>query len=140
MPHHCFSKENVDKGVNIYQNLYQDTTGGQFNTSIRLLMHWKGTFFKLILDTFVTWIVLYGILSIIYHNTDPGSKSRQTFELMCIYANKNGSRIPLSFLIGFYVSQVLSRWWAQFMALPYPDFLAIKLVNFVPGTVRTQEF
>ena len=42
--------------------------------------------------------------------------------------------IPTTFLIAFYVSQVVNRWWDQFMSLPWPDGLALKLVNFCPGT------
>lgn len=43
--------------------------------------------------------------------------------------------IPITFLTGFYVSQVVSRYWDQFMSLPYTDQLAYKLVTFVPGNV-----
>jgi hypothetical protein len=30
-------------------------------------------------------------------------------------------RIPLSFILGFYVSQVISRWWDQWRAIAWPD-------------------
>ena len=60
---------------------------------------------------------------------------RQMFELICVYANRFLSIIPLTFLVGFYVSQVVSRWWDQFMSLPWPDYLALKLANFCPGHV-----
>ena len=62
-------------------------------------------------------------------------EQRQTFELLCIYADRFSSSIPLSFLTGFYVTQVVNRWWEQFMALPWPDQLAFKLLAFVPGNV-----
>ena len=57
------------------------------------------------------------------------------FELLCIYADRASSGIPLSFLTGFYVTQVVNRWWEQFMALPWPDQLAFKLLAFIPGNV-----
>ena len=38
---------------------------------------------------------------------------------------------------GFYVSNVACRWWDQFMSLPFPDQIALKMVAFVPGTVST---
>ena len=31
---------------------------------------------------------------------------RETFELICIYAGRSMSKIPIDFLIGFYVQQV----------------------------------
>jgi hypothetical protein len=30
-------------------------------------------------------------------------------------------KIPLQFLLGFYVGQIVSRWWAQVQAVPWPD-------------------
>ena len=43
--------------------------------------------------------------------------------------------IPITFLTGFYVGEVVKRYWDQFMSLPVPDRLALKLVTFVPGKV-----
>ena len=31
------------------------------------------------------------------------------------------SYIPLSFVLGFYVSMIVSRWWKQFQNFPWPD-------------------
>ena len=57
---------------------------------------------------------------------------------MCIYAERFSGSIPITLLTGFYVSSVVSRWWNQFMALPYPDKIALKLVAFVPGNVSAR--
>ena len=43
--------------------------------------------------------------------------------------------IPITFLTGFYVSEVVRRYWDQYMSLPYPDRLALKLVSYIPGKV-----
>ena len=60
---------------------------------------------------------------------------RQNFELLCIYAGRFSALIPISFLTGFYVTQVVTRWWSQFLTLPYPDKIAFRLVSYIPGTV-----
>lgn len=41
--------------------------------------------------------------------------------------------IPLSFVLGFYVSYVASRWWQQFLAIPWPDKLFHSVACFVDG-------
>jgi hypothetical protein len=64
---------------------------------------------------------------------------RQTFELFCIYTQRFANLIPISFLTGFYVTQVVSRWWDQFMTLPWPDKIAFKLVSFIPGKVECKK-
>ncbi|RWS01540.1 bestrophin-4-like protein, partial [Dinothrombium tinctorium] len=52
--------------------------------------------------------------------------------------------IPLSFILGFYVSFTATRWWNQYTAIPWPDkqvFIAIQIMNtiamYVGGTDET---
>jgi hypothetical protein len=40
-------------------------------------------------------------------------------------------------MTGFYVANVVSRYWEQFISLPMPDKLAYKLVAYIPGQVST---
>ena len=35
--------------------------------------------------------------------------------------------VPITFLLGFYVSLVVKRWWEQYCKLPWPDTIAIYL-------------
>ena len=41
--------------------------------------------------------------------------------------------LPLTFLLGFYVSLVVRRWWEQYCKLPWPDSIAIFLRGLVTG-------
>ena len=60
---------------------------------------------------------------------------REWFEVLCVYCSRFQKSIPIEFLTGFYVTQVLTRYWDQFVSLQWPDELALKLVSFVPGQV-----
>ena len=128
------TKEGAKIRNNIYDNVYNSTT--RMGMLFTLLCKWKGSVFKLIyLDVFV-FIIFYALLSFLYRYVFYKSDySRQLFELVCFYMNGFSKLIPIAFLTGFYVSQVVSRWWDQFLTLPWPDKLALKLVNFCPGTV-----
>ena len=44
-----------------------------------------------------------------------------------------GSGLPITFLLGFYVSLVVKRWWEQYCKLPWPDTIAIYLKGLVQG-------
>ena len=136
MVHHKDSvtqKNEVEQGENIYRNIYDGTT--ERFQSFRLLAKWKGSCFKLIWHELALFLAIYFLLTIFYrHILYHYPTSRQTFELICIYTEDYGGRIPLTFLVGFYVSQVVSRWWDQFMTLPRPNQLALMLVNFIPGS------
>jgi hypothetical protein len=129
------TKQKVKNAHNIYRNIYKDTTK-RLSASRHLLTLWKGSVFKLIWHDVALFLALYSSLSVVYRHVlfyDP--PKRQLFELICIYADRFSSLIPITFLTGFYVSQVVNRWWDQFMSLPWPDRLALKLVSFCPGTV-----
>ena len=134
MPHHN-TIQDLAETKNIYRNVYEDTTF--FLSAPRLLItRWKGSCIKLIWADFVTFVFLYLLLSVIYRYVlFDYPQAKEMFEVICVYANQFSQLIPITFLIGFYVSSVVNRWWDQFMTLPRPDKLALKLVNFCPGTV-----
>ena len=130
----------VNTAKNMYRNMYKDTTK-RFRTTIHLFAKWKGSVAKEVWHILVTWIFLYGFLSFVYRKIlFDYPKKRQMFELICVYAERFLQLVPITFLIGFYVSQVVNRWWDQFMSLPWPDYLALALVNFCPGTVSNISF
>ena len=134
MTQYC-TKEKLEKGdYNIYKNVYAATTAkGVFLT---IFCKWTGSVFKLIYHDMIVFLVCYAFLSILYRNVLYYNEyNRKVFELLCFYMNGFSKLIPIAFLTGFYVSQVVKRWWDQFMTLPWPDKLALKLVNFVPGAV-----
>ena len=57
------------------------------------------------------------------------------FAALVVYFSKNLSPVgrDLAFLLGFYVKQIMSRWWDQYRSLPWPDKLPLlthALVNY----------
>ena len=43
------------------------------------------------------------------------------------------SAIPLTFVLGFYVNLIVTRWWEQYILLPWPDSAAIFVVGLMKG-------
>ena len=133
MAHHN-TAENQEKPQNIYRNMYHGTSN-KFSATSHVFFLWKGSCYQLIWRGFLIWCVLYASISAMYRNIFLHEiKARQTFELICVYAENYSSLIPITFLTGFYVSQVVSRWWDQFMSLPWPDSLALKMAAECSGT------
>lgn len=52
-------------------------------------------------------------------------EDREKFDKVIDYFNKNLSPLAkeMTFLLGFYVSNVVRRWWDQYKSLPWPDTL-----------------
>ena len=46
----------------------------------------------------------------------------ETFEALWLYCSKNLSNIRLTFMLDFYVSLVVNRWWKQYKILPWPNY------------------
>jgi hypothetical protein len=57
-----------------------------------------------------------------------------------LYFDRFASKIPVTFMTGFYVANVVSRYWDQFVSLPWPDRVAYKIVTYIPGKVRSTFF
>merc|ERR1712062_881424 len=109
----------------------------RFQGFFKLMMVWKGSVMKLIWHDLLMFLILYSALSMTYRyillDHEPAA---QYFELMCIYSSKFIEMIPITFLTGFYVTQVVARYWDQFMSLPWPDRIAFKLVSYIPGKTK----
>lgn len=45
----------------------------------------------------------------------------RTFELVVEMLDKLNDRIPLTFMLGFYVTNVASRWWTIIMNIGFTD-------------------
>ncbi|ENN71013.1 hypothetical protein D910_06878 [Dendroctonus ponderosae] len=60
------------------------------------------------------------------------------FERIRMYFGQQSETIPMSFVLGFYVSLVVKRWWEQYKLLPWPDTLALFLNAGIPGAGERQ--
>ncbi|KAB7499614.1 hypothetical protein Anas_03438, partial [Armadillidium nasatum] len=55
------------------------------------------------------------------------------FEKISLHTQYFTELIPISFVLGFYVSIVVQRWWAQYENLPWPDALSLYTSTSIPG-------
>ncbi|MCL4131512.1 UNVERIFIED_CONTAM: hypothetical protein GTU68_056010 [Idotea baltica] len=55
------------------------------------------------------------------------------FEQVSLHTQYYTEYIPISFVLGFYVSIVVQRWWAQYENLPWPDSLSLYISTSIPG-------
>uniref|UniRef100_A0A8B9CJ25 Bestrophin homolog n=1 Tax=Anser brachyrhynchus TaxID=132585 RepID=A0A8B9CJ25_9AVES len=49
------------------------------------------------------------------------------------YCNRSTDLIPMSFVLGFYVTLIVNRWWAQYTSIPLPDQLMCVISSNVHG-------
>lgn len=56
------------------------------------------------------------------------------FHKIQAYFGQQSESIPMSFVLGFYVSLVVKRWWEQYRLLPWPDTLALFISAAIPNS------
>ncbi|XP_029350609.1 bestrophin-3-like isoform X1 [Echeneis naucrates] len=98
----------------------------------RLLLRWKGSIYKLLYREFALFVLLYTILSVVYRIILTDHQKR-LFEKLSMYCDKYAEQIPVTFVLGFYVTLVVNRWWNQFVNLPWPDRLMFHISSCVQG-------
>ncbi|XP_065213919.1 bestrophin-4 isoform X2 [Planococcus citri] len=106
--------------------------GSSFGCFWSILRKWKGSVYKLVWRELIVYMFLYFAINVTYRYmlTDPQQK---IFEQIRAYFRGKSQNIPMSFVLGFYVTLVVKRWWEQYRLLPWPDTLALFVSAAIPG-------
>jgi len=94
-----------------------------------IMCRWRSSLWKLIWRDLMLYTVLFLIIMAIYRSSD--EEKQKTFEKVARWFKDSYTSLPLTFLLGFYVSLVVRRWWEQYNFLPWPDSLAYGLRGLV---------
>ncbi|XP_018016214.1 bestrophin-3, partial [Hyalella azteca] len=99
----------------------------------KLLFRWKGSIYKLVWHELLIYCLCYFTISLIYRLalTEP---QKRTFEGIALHIEEFTKLIPMAFVLGFYVSIVMTRWWDQYNTIPFPSTVAV----FVSFNIRGQ--
>ncbi|XP_027624536.1 bestrophin-1 [Tupaia chinensis] len=98
----------------------------------RLLLCWRGSIYKLLYGEFFIFLLCYYSVRFIYRLALT-EEQQLLFEKLTLYCDSYIQLIPISFVLGFYVTLVVTRWWNQYENLPWPDRLMSKVSGFVEG-------
>uniref|UniRef100_A0A8B9TQM7 Bestrophin homolog n=1 Tax=Anas platyrhynchos TaxID=8839 RepID=A0A8B9TQM7_ANAPL len=104
----------------------------RFGGFSKLLFRWKGSIYKLLYKEFVVFMVLYALLSVVYRRLLTEEQKR-LYTKVAQYCNRSTDLIPISFVLGFYVTLIVNRWWAQYTSIPLPDQLMCVISSNVHG-------
>ncbi|XP_049864674.1 bestrophin-4 [Schistocerca gregaria] len=104
----------------------------KFGCFWRILCKWRGSVYKLIWRDLAVYLLLYYALNVVYRFA-LNDQQKTTFEKVRNYFAQQSESIPMSFVLGFYVSMIVKRWWEQYRLLPWPDSLALFVSAAIPG-------
>ncbi|CAJ0952017.1 unnamed protein product, partial [Mesorhabditis belari] len=99
----------------------------------KLLARWKGSIYRLIYREMLVFLIAYYALMLIYRVV-LDEDSRKKFEAFALYCREMSSTVMITFVLGFYVTLVMGRWWQQYMNIPWPDRISMEISAYVHGT------
>lgn len=88
-----------------------------------IMMRWRSSLWKLVWPKLLCYMLAFTILTLIHVYALTTEQAAQFATLIKWFRLESGS-LPLTFMLGFYVSLVVKRWWEQYIKLPWPDEVA----------------
>jgi len=88
-----------------------------------ILNRWRSSIWKLLWRDLLIYTIVYLVICFVYKFALPEDIQKH-FEIFVKFCHTQNEGLPLTFLLGFYVSLVVSRWWNQYVCLPWPDSIA----------------
>jgi len=98
----------------------------------RIMFRWRSSLWKLLWQELLAYTAAYMIISMVYRYFLTMEQQIEV-EKLIRWCNHQSTGLPITFLLGFYVSLVVKRWWEQYYLLPWPDTIAIYLKGLVVG-------
>jgi len=89
----------------------------------RFLTRWRSSIWKLLWKDLLLYTFVYLLIGFVYKFA-LSEEHQLLFESLITFCHTQNAGLPLTFLLGFYVSLVVKRWWSQYCSLPWPDTIA----------------
>ena len=99
---------------------------------LRLLFRWHGSLYKSIMREYLVFLLLFYIINLSYRFAMKEDQQKTFVKLVNTFRGAF-QLIPIQFLLGFYVSSVVARWWQQLNYVSWPDKVLIFLNANIPG-------
>ncbi|TGZ66291.1 hypothetical protein CRM22_005403 [Opisthorchis felineus] len=106
-----------------------DVSNGEgIRVCFKLLKRWKGSLYKLLWIDLLVYLLLYYGLNLSYRFA-MGESQKETFEKIVQHCQSAIRDIPISFLLGFFVSGIVSRWFLIFPTIPWLNQVSMTIVS-----------
>ncbi|RCN40859.1 Bestrophin [Ancylostoma caninum] len=102
---------------------------------IKLLFRWRGSIWKSIAAELFLWLCGYYIVLVTYRLVLEGETRRQ-FERLAELCDANLKYIPLTFMLGFFVTIVVDRWRNIFQNMGWIENLALTVAALLRGNTK----
>lgn len=106
-----------------------------YGSFFRLLCRWRGSIYKLIWVDLLIFVILYSAIALMYHLSPISSPTLLETHKQILnfleYVKLMSNSIPISFILGFFVTLVVNRWIDQFNYLPTSDGISLLICAYI---------
>ncbi|CAI2351150.1 unnamed protein product [Caenorhabditis sp. 36 PRJEB53466] len=112
-----------------------DVSSASIISFLRLQLRWKGSIWKYLLKELFIFVFAFVFISSIYRsNLIIGENTRKIWDNFAALFDQTMEFIPLTFMLGFFVTIIVRRWNDIFANLGWVDNTAITVANYIRGT------
>uniref|UniRef100_A0A0N5AUF2 Bestrophin homolog n=1 Tax=Syphacia muris TaxID=451379 RepID=A0A0N5AUF2_9BILA len=98
-----------------------------FTGFIRAMLIWRGSVWKLVWSELFIWSLLFALFSLIYRLALNDSQ-QTSFEKFCVYCYMHADMIPFEFILGYYITLIVSRWSKFWINLGFLDNICLTTI------------
>ncbi|CAB3405841.1 unnamed protein product [Caenorhabditis bovis] len=111
-----------------------DVSSVSSTTFFKLLIRWKGSIWKSVSSELMLWTTFYVFTAFVYHLILYPNGSYHTFNKIAYYCNEAIQKyIPVTFMLGFFVTMVVERWRTTFSNMGWIENCALTVNAMISG-------
>lgn len=95
-------------------------SSNKFGNFFRLLFRWRGSVYKILYKDLAVFLTAYFAISGTYRFLLDEHQS-YIFDNLVELFSIGVDMVPLTFVMGFFVTLIVDRWWNNFLSVPWPD-------------------
>ncbi|KAH7668067.1 bestrophin-3, partial [Aphelenchoides avenae] len=110
-----------------------DISSSSPSSFLQVIFRWKGSVWKSVFVEFFVWLLFYYMIFFIYRD-GLAPEQKEYFEGLVRYVYDTMSYLPLTFLLGFFVTIVFDRWRQIFDNIEFIDNVSFYTSTLIRGS------
>lgn len=113
-------------------NYQLDVSSGNPLLFLKLLTRWRGSIWKSVAGDLAVWLIFYYAVHFAYRFAF-SDETRTIFEKVSVHMDDRMKYLPLTFMLGFFVTTVFERWRSALNVMPFIESVALSVAVLLPG-------
>ncbi|MFH4974172.1 hypothetical protein AB6A40_000881 [Gnathostoma spinigerum] len=100
----------------------------------RLLLRWRGSLWKMVIYETVIWLSLFTAINVTCSLTLDDAQKKKFTQIARWLQPVSSKVIPMEFMLGFFVTAVVSRWTTLLNNIGFTERLSLTVAGYIRGT------